>query len=155
MFSKKRKQQISEIEDIRQEFEKERAQLVNQNEVLKRQLESVISELEHTKRKYEQVVDEMSIRERVSEEVSRLAMKDANDIINTAYSNADIIVREALSSARQVLTEIARISNESRDLKSDLDEKLKAMEDVLKGLELPEAPNLILLNEEHDTSQDD
>ena len=152
-LSKKTKS-VTENENIRQQIEVQISELVTQNELLKKHLEGVLNELDHTKRKYDQVLQEMGTRERVSDEVSRLAMKDANAIIDTAYTNADIIIREALSSARQVLIEIARISNESRELKSKLSGKLKAMERVLEGLELPEAPSLILLNDEHDTSQE-
>lgn len=155
-FSRKQKPTtILESENIRQHIETELSELVAQNEILKSQVESLLSELDHTKRKYDQVLHEMGTRERVSDEVSRLAMKDANAIIDTAYTNADIIIREALSSARQVLIEISRISSESRELKGKLGIKLKAMENILEGLTLPEAPSLILLNEEHDTSQND
>lgn len=154
MFSRTRKtqQQLLDSESNRQKLESDIASLINKNEVLKKQLETVISELDHSKRRYDLLLREMGNRERASDEVSRLAMKDANAIINTAHVNADIIIREALSSAREVLIEISRISNESHELKGKLGVKLKKMESILEGLDLPEAPNSKLLNEEHDTS---
>ena len=149
MFSRTRKtqQQLLDSESNRQKLESDIASLINKNEVLKKQLETVISELDHSKRRYDLLLREMGNRERASDEVSRLAMKDANAIVN-----ADIIIREALSSAREVLIEISRISNESHELKGKLGVKLKKMESILEGLDLPGAPNSKLLNEEHDTS---
>ena len=156
MFAKKAKQtKPTGVEDVSSHIEAQLSDLVVQNETLKKQVDSLLSELDHADRKYEQLLVEMNAREKVSDEVSRIALMESNEIIKTAYANADIIVRESLSSERQVLIEIARISNESRELKSSLGIKLKALEHILEGLSLPEAPSLILLNDEHDTSQID
>ena len=153
MFNKKLKQELLESESNRQKLETDIAALINRNEVLKRQLETMISELDHSKRRYDLLLQDMGKREQASGEVSRLATRDANDIINTAHTNADIIIREALSSAREVLVEISRISNESHELKGKLGVKLKTMEAILEGLELPEAPDQKLLDEDYDTSK--
>lgn len=154
MFSRssQRKQQLLESEANRQKLETDIAGLINKNEVLKKQLETVISELDHSRRRYNLLLNEMGNRENANDEISRLAMKDANAIIETAHVNADIIIREALSSAREVLIEIARISNESHELKGKLGVKLKKMEAILEGLDLPESPHQKLLDSEHDTS---
>lgn len=154
MFSRssQRKKQLLESEANRQKLETDIAELINKNEVLKKQLETVISELDHSRRRYDLLLNEMRNRENANDEISRLAMKDANAIIETAHVNADIIIREALSSAREVLIEIARISNESHELKGKLGVKLKKMEAILEGLDLPESPHQKLLDSEHDTS---
>jgi len=152
MFRRKNKQESLEREVNRQKLEADLAELISKNEVLRKQLETVISELDHSRRRYDMLLQEMEKRESASDEVSRLAMKDANDIIKTAHINADIIIREALSSAREVLIEIARISNESHIVKEELGIKLKNMEEILEGLDLPKSPSKILLSEEHDTS---
>src|SRR5690625_3779569 len=154
MFSRssQRKKQLLESEANRQKLETDIAELINKNEVLKKQLETVISELDHSRRRYDLLLNEMENRENANDEISRLAMKDANAIIETAHVNADIIIREALSSAREVLIEIARISNESHIVKEELGIKLKNMEKILEGLDLPKSPSKFLLSEEHDTS---
>lgn len=151
MFRRKNKQESLECEVNRQKLEADLAELISKNEVLRKQLETVISELDHSRRRYDMLLREMEKRESAMDEVSRLAMKDANDIIKTAHINADIIIREALSSAREVLIEIARISNESHIVKEELGIKLKNMEKILEGLDLPKSPSKFLLSEEHDT----
>ena len=102
------------------------------------------------KRQYDKVLADLTIKEKAAEEMSRLALREANAIIDRAYDNADLIVREAMSSARQILVEIARISNQSHELRDELKDKIKDLDSVIDGLELPEAPNLTWLGEEQD-----
>lgn len=96
------------------------------------------------------MVSETGVREKAAEEMSRLALREANSIIDTAYTNADMIVREAMSTSRQVLVEIARISNESNELRDELKEKIMELEHAIDGLTLPDAPNSKLIGEDQD-----
>lgn len=102
------------------------------------------------KRQYDKVLADLTIKEKAAEEMSRLALREANAIIDRAYDNADLIVREAMSSARQILVEIARISNQSEKLRDELKEKIEDLDSVIDGLELPEAPNLTWLSDDQD-----
>lgn len=138
-------------EQVLEQLQKENQQLRHNYTIAKRQLESTIKQLELSQKRYQQLVDEIRAKDRAHEEISRLAVKEANEIVKTAHQNADIIIREALSTARQVLVEIARISNESNELRDDLNIRLKMLEQVIQGLEFPEVPNMKILNKEHDT----
>lgn len=101
-----------------------------------------VEQYDHLKRRHRKLVNEIGVRERAAEEMSRLALREANEIIDTAYGNADMIVREAMSAARQLLVEIARISSESHEVRDELLEKVGALETVIKQLELPEIPKI-------------
>lgn len=102
------------------------------------------------KRQYDKVLTDLSIKEKAAEEMSRLALREANAIIDRAYDNADLIVREAMSSARQILVEIARISNQSHELRDELKVKINDLDSVIDGLKLPEAPNLTWISDDQD-----
>lgn len=116
----------------------------NQNQTI----ETLTQDLASLQQAYDQLKSEISAKEKAVESMSRLALREANHIIDTAYDNADIIVREAMSSARQLLVEITRISNESRHMKDDLKLKLAQLYDVIEGLELPQAPKINIFDEE-------
>lgn len=125
----------------------------NQAKIYKEQVNKTINQKEHLQKRYEKLIDELRVRERAAEEMARIALRESNSIIDKAYDNADMIVREAMSSARQILVEIARISTQSHVLREDLQEKIKELETVIDGLELPEAPPLSWINDDQDKSK--
>lgn len=99
---------------------------------------------------YRKLVKEINIREKAAEEMARLALREANTIIETAYGNADLIVREAMSTARQLLVEISRITNESQELREELSTKVVSLHSILQELEFPEIPKSSLINKDQD-----
>jgi len=84
------------------------------------------------KDRYRVLINELSIREKAADDISRIALKEANQIISTAQNNADSIVKEALTTARMLLIEIARIADDANDVKSDMQEKLNALQKTLE-----------------------
>ncbi len=124
-----------------------------QASLYKEQANNLVQQKDQISRRYETLIDELRVRERAAEEMARIALREANSIIDRAYDNADMIVREAMSSARQILVEIARISTQSHVLRDELQDKIKELENVIDGLELPEAPPLSWLDEEQDRSK--
>lgn len=102
---------------------------------------------------YRKLLREITIREKAAEEMARLALREANTIIETAYGNADLIVREAMSTARQLLVEISRITNESQELREELSTKVVSLHSILQELEFPEIPKSSLINKDQDKKQ--
>lgn len=142
------------------EVDREIASLERELQASKKQVEfqqthaeNMIQQKEHLSQRYEKLIEELRIRERAAEEMARIAMREANAIIDRAYDNADMIVREATSSARQILVEIARISTQSHVLRDDLQIKIKELESVINGLELPNTPPLTWIDEDQDKSK--
>ena len=102
------------------------------------------------------MISELNVREKAADDIARLALREANTVIASAQNNADSIVKEALVTARLVLLEIARISNEAKDVKVDMQEKLEALTASLEAFTVPTVPVLEILNHkdlEQDTSE--
>ena len=138
-----------EIDSLKKEVQAGREAL----ELQKTQTQNIIQQKEHINRRYETLIDELRVRERAAEEMARMALREANAIIENAYDNADMIVREAMSSARLLLVEIARISTQSHVVRSELQDKIKELESVIDGLELPNTPPLSWLDDDQDKSK--
>ena len=138
-----------EIASLKKEVQAGREAL----ELQKTQTQNIIQQKEHINRRYETLIDELRVRERAAEEMARMALREANAIIENAYDNADMIVREAMSSARLLLVEIARISTQSHVVRSELQDKIKELESVIDGLELPNTPPLSWLDDDQDKSK--
>ncbi|WP_240920472.1 DivIVA domain-containing protein [Erysipelothrix sp. HDW6A] len=137
-----------EVDQAIDELKREKDVLLRQAQINKKQIETLQEQCNVVKKRYQQLVGEIAVRERASEEMSRLALREANSIIDNARSNADMIVREAMSTSRQVLIEIARISNESHLLRDELKDKLEKLEEAIDGLELPDSPDLSLISDD-------
>jgi len=130
-----------------------------ENETMRKQLDSYRSQVNHAgeqlsqiKTRYQALISELTVREKAADDIARLALKEANIIIDTAQNNADTIVREALSTARFLLTEIARIGQDAKDVKVEMQMKLQALAKALEEFEIPEIPNpdFITKDEEQD-----
>lgn len=131
-----------EVDQALKDLRADRLLIMRQLQLSKEQINALQEQRDIVKKRYNQLVSEIAVRERASDEVSRQAVREANLIIENAKTNADMIIREAMSASRQVLVEISRISNESQVLRTELKDKLKEIERTIEGLSLPNAPRL-------------
>lgn len=139
-----------EVDKAVRKLEEEKAQLLEQVALNKNQILTLLEQRDGITKRFAQVTKDLSIREKAAEEMARLALREANSIIETAYGNADLIVREALSTARQLLIEISRISSQSQEIRVELNEKVEVLQEILQGLEFPEIPNMKSVGKDQD-----
>lgn len=141
-----------EVDQTLSELEAKNLQLQRQLAIHKKQVDALQEQRDNINKRHTQLLGEVAVRERAAEEMSRLALREANSIIDNAHRNADMIVREAMSTARQILVEIARISNESSSLRIELKDKLVHLENVINDLDLPDAPDVRLFSDDQDNT---
>lgn len=126
-----------------------------QMESLQKQLEKAyqlkelhVREAQDIRNQYDALNKELSLKEKAAYDMTRLAMREANVIVDTAHQNADIIVREALMMARAVLSEIARLGIEAKDRKGTMQEELQKIAEALQEFETPQIPDMDLLKKD-------
>lgn len=110
------------------------------------QLQQSIKQIELMKERYDTLQSQILDKEKIAQQVHQLAIKEANAIIETANKNADLIVSEALSTARMMLSEVAKMSEETNQVKTDLKIQLSGLLQLLDNLQLPDIPDLDWLN---------
>ncbi len=98
------------------------------------------------KERYHSLMSEINVREKAADDIARLALREANAVIASAQNNADTILKEALSTAKMVLVEIARISGEAKEVKADMKEKLEALTLSLEAFKIPSVPALKMMD---------
>lgn len=128
-------------------------QVANLNEKLQKanQLKDAYEkEASEYQQRYKELVENLNIKEKAASEMTRMAMKEANLIVETAHHNADAIVREALMMSREVLSEIARLGKEANVLKGSMKEDLAKISQALEEFETPQIPNMDLLRKENE-----
>ena len=102
------------------------------------------------KEKYQLLLNEVRVREKAAEDIGRLALKEANIIVSTAQSNADVIIHEALASARQILLEVSKLGEETGEIKTRMMNQLNDLTRVLEGFEVPDLPAMDLLEDDEE-----
>ena len=110
--------------------------------------EELTREYQELEMRYRDVSETLEVKEKAADEMTRMAMKEANMIVDTAHRNADAIVKEALMMARGILMEVARLGDEANDLKGSMRKELQKITQALDDFEAPEIPDLDLLKKE-------
>ena len=110
--------------------------------------EELTREYQELETRYRDVSENLEVKEKAADEMTRMAMKEANMIVDTAHSNADAIVKESLMMARGILMEVARLGDEANDLKGSMRKELQKITQALDDFEAPEIPDLDLLKKE-------
>ncbi|MBR2684611.1 MAG: DivIVA domain-containing protein [Erysipelotrichaceae bacterium] len=128
-----------EVDDEIERLSKELETALGQVENYRRLTETANEQLTLIKEKYQKLTNQIEIREKAADDISRIALKEANRIISSAQNNADSIVQEAIATARVILIEIARISNEASDVKADMQTKINELQKTLDEFEIPTA----------------
>ena len=110
--------------------------------------EEITREYQELETRYRDVSENLEVKEKAADEMTRMAMKEANMIVDTAHRNADAIVKESLMMARGILMEVARLVDEANDLKGSMRKELQKITQALDDFETPEIPDLDLLKKE-------
>ena len=110
--------------------------------------EELTREYQELETRYRDVSENLEVKEKAADEMTRMAMKEANMIVDTAHRNADAIVKESLMMARGILMEVARLGDEANDLKGSMRKELQKITQALDDFETPEIPDLDLLRKE-------
>ena len=110
--------------------------------------EELTREYQELETRYRDVSENLEVKEKAADEMTRMAMKEANMIVDTAHRNADAIVKESLMMARGILMEVARLGDEANDLKGSMRKDLQKITQALDDFETPEIPDLDLLKKE-------
>ena len=110
--------------------------------------EELTREYQELETRYRDVSENLEVKEKAADEMTRMAMKEANMLVDTAHRNADAIVKESLMMARGILMEVARLGDEANDLKGSMRKELQKITQALDDFETPEIPDLDLLKKE-------
>ena len=111
------------------------------------QMDATNSQLNDLKAKYQEVIASMDAKQQAADEIARLSLREANQIIDTAQKNADSIVREALSTARLILTDLSRLYSDAGSVKGSMQKQLEDLIQDLDKFQMPKMPDMRWLNE--------
>ncbi|MBE6129693.1 MAG: hypothetical protein E7185_10505 [Erysipelotrichaceae bacterium] len=138
------------VDDAIERYAAEIAQLERKLQLYQDQLVETTRNLEELRRRYQELQKTDDARKETADNIARLSLREANEIINTAQKNADVIIREALASARGILEDLSVLYQEAGSVKTEASQKLENLLKDLDDFTLPEMPDLMWLKEAQD-----
>ena len=106
-------------------------QQMTENEQKFKQLQAVHTEM----------VQSLEARKSAAEDIARLSLREANDIITDAQANADEIIREAIGTAKVILMDLTRLYAQAGDVKGEMKDKLQHLQEELDAFQIPKMPD--------------
>lgn len=114
-------------------------------DTLKQQVDSLTEELDHVKEQNSLLQHRVNITEKTNEEIARLALKEASELIDKAKRNANMILKESLDYVRSLSSEMNDFKDQAIKFRSSVQ---KMSQDILDSIDNSEVFNLI--NEDED-----
>ena len=128
--------------------------LASEIDVLKEQLKaneketaSLREKMSELKLQYSKMEKTLAAEKNAADNLTRLSLKEANEIIVNAQNNADMIIGESLKTARSVLRDLAELYSEADIVRMDTKEKLSDLAAELDEIRLPRMPDIEWLKE--------
>ena len=106
------------------------------------QLVETTRTLEDMKQRYQQILTTEQSRQEAADNIARLSLREANEIISTAQKNADEIIREAISTARLILIDLTKLYSQATDVKGDMKKQLEQLLQQLDDFRIPQMPDM-------------
>lgn len=117
-------------------------QLQRKLELYQQQLVETTRELNDLKEKYQQMLNTEDSRKEAADNIARLSLREANEIIATAQKNADEIIQDAIGTARLILVDLSKLYSQAGDVKSGMTQQLQDLLKELDDFRIPEMPDL-------------
>ena len=133
---------ISQVDSEIEILHKQIAALNQKIRTYQSQIETIGSQFSTIRQRYQSIVSELNMRERAADDVARIALKEANSIIESAQVSADNIIEEAIFNARSLLNEVSEYNTESLSIQKDLRDRMQEFIDLLDKYEAPQIPSV-------------
>ena len=113
---------------------------------LKQQVASLTDELDHVKEQNSLLQHRVNITEKTNEEIARLALKEASELIEKAKRNANMILKESMEYVRGLSKDMDNFKQEAIDFRANV---VKMSEEMLETIDKSEIFSLIKEEQEN------
>lgn len=130
------------VDDAIDQYAQQIEQLQKKLSLYQQQLVETTRTLEDMKQRYQQILATEQSRQEAADNIARLSLREANEIISTAQKNADEIIREAISTARLILIDLTKLYSQATDVKGDMKKQLEQLLQQLDDFRIPQMPDM-------------
>ena len=130
------------VDDAIDQYAQQIEQLQKKLSLYQQQLVETTRTLEDMEQRYQQILTTEQSRQEAADNIARLSLREANEIISTAQKNADEIIREAISTARLILIDLTKLYSQATDVKGDMKKQLEQLLQQLDDFRIPQMPDM-------------
>lgn len=123
--------------------------LESQIEKQKNEIESLKEELHNVQEENAIMANRSSITEKANEEIARLALKEASDLITKAKRNANMILKESMEYVRGLDKEVNGFKDDAKTFRAEVVNLSKELIETIDKSEI-----FGLINEEENTKKE-
>ncbi len=135
------------VDDAIERYAMQVEQLQKQLAVYQQQLDETNQKLMYLQGQYQALSSSVDAQRSAADQIARISLREANEIIDTAQRNADAIIKESLITARLILTDLSKLYQDANAVKGNTKEKLEGLLEELDQFALPAMPDLRWLAE--------
>ena len=136
-----------EVDRTIDHYEKEINDLRIKLDVYGKKLEQSYLVMEEIRTRYLTLSANMEARQNTADNISKMALFEANSIIKEAQDNAEMIIKESLAVSRMIITDLSRIANDAEGMKSSMKEQISNLYYDVSRFKFPDLPDLKWLEE--------
>ncbi len=130
------------VDDAIEKYAAEVEDLQNKLKVYEEQIARMSDQMNALQTQYQNMANSLDAEKAAAENIARLSLREANEIIGTAQRNADLIVRQALITAREILSELSRLYTDANIIRESTRAKLEGLIKELDEFRLPKMPEM-------------
>lgn len=112
----------------------------NQIKQLNDKLEKLQEDYDHLKKQKDLLQHRVNVQEQTNEEIARLALKEASELIDKAKKNANMILSESLEYVRSLSDEMSDFKAQAVRFRASVE---KMSKDILESIDNSEVYNLM------------
>ena len=130
------------VDEAIEKYAAEVEDLQNKLKVYEEQMAKMSEQMNALQTQYQNMANSLDAEKAAAENIARLSLREANEIIGTAQKNADLIVRQALITAREILSELSRLYTDANIIRESTRAKLEGLIKELDEFRLPKMPEM-------------
>ncbi len=128
------------VDDYILELENKIKQLEESHQTSQEKIQSLQDEMFTVNSQNELLVKQLMVQEKTNEEIARLALKEASELLEKAKRNANMILKESMEYVRGLSKDMDTFKKEAIDFRENV---VKMSEDILETIDKSEIFGLI------------
>ena len=135
------------VDDAVEKYVASIERLEKKAELYERKIQDLNTQMDSMKQEYLRMKNSSEAEKQAADNIARISLREANDIIATAQKNADMIIHEAILTARLILADLSRLYTDANEAKKVSAKQLEDLLQQLEAFKMPQMPDLRWLEE--------
>lgn len=124
-----------QVDQKLQKYEEEFVQLQTKVQMYEQQLDTIQQQFDESQQRVQVLQTDLANREKVFRDLNDQAFRQANAIVETANQEAQLMVSQAVSTAKLLLAQLAKLMNETREVDANLQQQFDDLSQTIQNLQ--------------------